>query len=161
MSLLVSNKPPITMACALNEIRDLVSNVTDPVMKLTIIHDWTVRHIDYATDMQVYGIKQKTVSVEETLKRRLADCEDMAFCIYSFARACQIPASDLKICLCLYRESTAHCVVIHSPSNTVYDCFFGEIRTVERRYDISNIRELSLMSFPEHIGQADPGLRYA
>lgn len=138
-----------------------IPTVSDPLDQLQHIQNWVWANIHFAEDKDLFGVPQLTLSAEDTLEIGFADCEDYANVCYRLALAKGIPDDTMKLMLCTRDEGLQHCVMVYMDGWRVVDNSVRELRSMQRRYDLRDYRELDKHSFPQHAGDPDPGLRLA
>ncbi len=149
----------VFVTLVLSQIKRKITNYKDHNVVLSAIHFWCQENIKYVSDLELYGQKQVTVDVATTLDERAADCEDFAWLAYNLALLLGVPEKDLKLFECTHIEIGSHCVLIHQPTQKVYDTFSKfKVVTVSERVDLSKYRELDPKSFP-NIGEFNKPLK--
>lgn len=128
---------------------------------LAAVSAWLTTHIQFATDRELFGVKQRVLSVEETLQVGKGDCEDYAWCAWTLAVQLGLNPDDLSIQMCVLNETESHAVLMWRDGQIVLDNQTSYLRPLDRRPDLSGIRKLAIGSFPQHAGDPDAGLRLA
>lgn len=103
-------------------------------------HAWTWERVKWASDQELFGLKQCMVPPEETLRLGQGDCEDFASVVRHRAVALGVPPEDLRIDLCLVRQVEQHAVLSYRQGELICDCLLQEPRSKARRYDLSDFR---------------------
>lgn len=70
-----------------------------PYITIYNIEKWVYQNIIYITDKKQHGVVEKWQSAEETLLRRMGDCEDHMTLIHVLLRLAGIPSTRIYSCI--------------------------------------------------------------
>jgi predicted transglutaminase-like cysteine proteinase len=146
---------------AMTAIKASLDNWAGDLDILAAVQAWMWLHVKFADDQALFGVKQRTVSAEETLQLGRGDCEDYAWCCFVLATGLGISPDDLSIELCTVHGAASHVVLMYRDGQLVLDNQLAHARPLAGRSDLSGLRQLSTDSFPKHAGDPDPGLKLA